>query len=293
MNSSHEDPQHASPTSDARCQANRANAQRSTGPRTEEGKASSARNSIRHGMYSLDGAAITRGPFMEDPAVVEAFLEGVVQALNPTDALQEAMANRIARLLLRHSRIDIFETNALNGADRMSLAERQVFGDEDWLLSQMELAEQMSNWLDAHYKPDAARWTKTTASHEAEADPDFYQNFAEFWRHVRGEVRVDGLWDVQKKPSTHEEWRRVFVALVTTAFDRPASMELWLTERRRAWFAEYLQVQGRRAEAVAKRSVKELERTTNLHGSVGRQLARELISYRLLQAASDQEDDGS
>ena len=47
------------PISDAQMAANRANAQKSTGPRTEEGKAISSQNALKHGVYSrsdiLDG----------------------------------------------------------------------------------------------------------------------------------------------------------------------------------------------------------------------------------------------
>jgi hypothetical protein len=184
-------------------------------------------------------------------------LEGVVQALYPRDALQEALANSIARMLLRDLRIDIFETHALNGADRMTLSERKALGDEDWLWSQIDLAEQLSSWLRAHYERDAATWTRTTPSLETDADSGTYETFADFWRFLRGEVKVRDLWDDDHKPSTEQEWRRVFMALVTHAFAGPASMEVWLTGLRRTWFADYQHVRGRRAEAVAKRSVKE------------------------------------
>jgi len=40
------------PISERRLQANRANAQRSTGPRTEAGKAASRRNALKHGILS-------------------------------------------------------------------------------------------------------------------------------------------------------------------------------------------------------------------------------------------------
>jgi hypothetical protein len=38
----------------------------------------------------------------------------------------------------------------------------------------MLLADQMSNWLDAHYKPDAAKWTKIAASLETDVDLHTY-----------------------------------------------------------------------------------------------------------------------
>ena len=44
-----QNPETSSPISQARLDANRANAQSSTGPRTEEGKAISSRNNFRHG----------------------------------------------------------------------------------------------------------------------------------------------------------------------------------------------------------------------------------------------------
>ena len=46
-------------TSPARFSANRANARRSTGPRTKQGKATSSRNAVRHGLNTAapDGSA--------------------------------------------------------------------------------------------------------------------------------------------------------------------------------------------------------------------------------------------
>lgn len=46
------------PSSPARTAANRANATRSTGPRTATGKAASSRNALQHGAHSTDATLL-------------------------------------------------------------------------------------------------------------------------------------------------------------------------------------------------------------------------------------------
>ena len=64
--------------------ANQANAQRSTGPTTDEGKAASARNNFRHGLAS--GQLIVPG---EDPAEFEALAEGLFNEHQPGTTTEE------------------------------------------------------------------------------------------------------------------------------------------------------------------------------------------------------------
>ncbi len=54
--------------------ANRKNAQRSTGPRTQDGKARSRQSALRHGVYASVEVAVERGPFAEDPEEVDELL---------------------------------------------------------------------------------------------------------------------------------------------------------------------------------------------------------------------------
>jgi hypothetical protein len=72
--------------SDAKLDANRANAQRSTGPRTAEGKARSSRNAMTHGIFCKD--LLVPG---EDPAAFAEVREGILRRLNPRDALELAL----------------------------------------------------------------------------------------------------------------------------------------------------------------------------------------------------------
>jgi hypothetical protein len=92
------------------------NAARSTGPRTDAGKAASSRNAFKHGGYGSKGLAIPRGLFVEDDAEVAQFLEGIVAALAPRDALEPEQAQRIAVCYLRLRRVSRFEAESL-GAD--------------------------------------------------------------------------------------------------------------------------------------------------------------------------------
>ena len=65
-------------TSTAQVQANRSNAQKSTGPRTAEGKAVAAQNAVRHGLLAKE--VVVKG---EDPGEFEFYREQMLAELAP------------------------------------------------------------------------------------------------------------------------------------------------------------------------------------------------------------------
>src|SRR5436305_15273178 len=85
--------------------ANRANAQLSTGPRTDAGKAVAKMNAVSHGLRSA--APLVPG---EDAADWEAHRAGVVAALAPVGALEAELAGRVPLLLRRRRRGGALET---------------------------------------------------------------------------------------------------------------------------------------------------------------------------------------
>ena len=80
--------------------ANRENALKSTGPRTEAGKAASSANALSHGLTAASTVVLPE----EDTDAFERLREGVIADLDPAGALQEALAQRIAVLLWRLDR---------------------------------------------------------------------------------------------------------------------------------------------------------------------------------------------
>src|SRR5437660_1225104 len=95
----------------AKIDANRHNAQLSTGPRTVEGKAAAARNAIRHGIF----AAVPVIPG-ECPDTWEAHRAGVVESLLPVGLLEVNLAERAALLLWRLQRLARFEVETVAAA---------------------------------------------------------------------------------------------------------------------------------------------------------------------------------
>jgi hypothetical protein len=75
---------------DAQIEANRANAQRSTGPRTEAGKTSASRNATKFGLFSRH--LLLPG---EDEEEFIAFRDGLIARLAPADALERMFVERI------------------------------------------------------------------------------------------------------------------------------------------------------------------------------------------------------
>src|SRR5262249_57982657 len=76
--------------------ANRENAQKSTGPRTEEGKHRSRRNALRHGL-----TAETVVETLEDPDDYRAFESTIVADYDATTAVERELVLRLASLLWR------------------------------------------------------------------------------------------------------------------------------------------------------------------------------------------------
>ena len=80
---------------------------RSGGPRSAEGKRRSCQNAHKHGLYTdesfLEGAALELG---EDPRQFQRLLKGLIEARRPVGALELAVIEDIALLLLKKGRVD-------------------------------------------------------------------------------------------------------------------------------------------------------------------------------------------
>jgi hypothetical protein len=92
--------------SDARLRANRANAKKSTGPKTPEGKGRSALNATRHGILSQ----VIHLPEEEMNSYHE-FTERYVASLAPVGAVETELANSCADLQFRLHRLAAAEHN--------------------------------------------------------------------------------------------------------------------------------------------------------------------------------------
>src|SRR5262245_16802427 len=100
-------------------EANRCNALASTGPKTAEGKATSSRNALRHGLASV--LAVVEG--LERAEDWEAHRDGIVAGLAPVGALEVTFAERVALCAWRLRRVARYET-AMIAVGQENLAER-------------------------------------------------------------------------------------------------------------------------------------------------------------------------
>jgi hypothetical protein len=93
-------------TSPRKLEANRRNAQRSTGPKTPEGKAKSSQNSVTHGIFVkkfLNGAA------PETVAEIQAVAAGIQEHYQPVGKLEEILVQKIVIETARYHRVLGFE----------------------------------------------------------------------------------------------------------------------------------------------------------------------------------------
>ncbi|MGE3852566.1 MAG: hypothetical protein AB7K09_12555, partial [Planctomycetota bacterium] len=98
------------PTSNARIEANRRNAQRSTGPRTAAGKERSSRNGWRHGLTAT--TVVAPG---EDAAAFDHYRLDMRLSLQPANSMEEDLVERIVVTGWKRRRLEAWEQRVFNG----------------------------------------------------------------------------------------------------------------------------------------------------------------------------------
>ena len=90
-------------------QANRRNAQRSTGPNTAAGKSTSKMNAVTHGIFITQPIATT-----EDADAFNALSQAITSLFNPSDCIEEALVERIIMAIWRQQRARLAEAAQIN-----------------------------------------------------------------------------------------------------------------------------------------------------------------------------------
>jgi len=94
---------------EAQVLANRSNAQKSTGPRTVEGKQKVSQNAVKHGLLAQQ--AVIYG---EDPEVFERHREAMLDELAPVGVMESTLAQRIVGLSWRLKRAERVQNEAFD-----------------------------------------------------------------------------------------------------------------------------------------------------------------------------------
>jgi hypothetical protein len=124
--------------------ANKANAQKSTGPTTAEGKARAAQNARKHGLLSKD--VVLTGS--ESTAEFQDFLERLCDQLQPKNAIENALMDRAAACYWRLRRAQRYEV----GAVRSALHDGQLLRDEDHMARRRRRLEELRRDLHGHQR---------------------------------------------------------------------------------------------------------------------------------------------
>ena len=96
-------------TSEAQIIANRRNAQKSTGPRTSEGKAAVSQNSVKHGLTAGQDVISS-----ESQADFDQYRDQLLAELDPASPMESMLAERIVGLSWRLKRICSIQNQAID-----------------------------------------------------------------------------------------------------------------------------------------------------------------------------------
>jgi len=173
----------------AQIDANRSNAQKSTGPRTPEGKETASQNALKHGLFAREG--VIRG---EDEEEFEMHQERLLDQLNPAGALEEILAERIVDLSWRLKRAVQDQSEAF-----AALYDRQTAEAEE-PPEPAERAATLGRMILEDFSRDAV--LERLLRYERRIESSLYRTLNEL-RRVHDQVQKAALEDT----ATLERWR--------------------------------------------------------------------------------------
>jgi len=164
--------------SQRKIEANRRNAKKSTGPKTEEGKARSAMNSIKYGIYS-DKYLIKDESYEE----FDNYRRKILKCLNPTNAVLFDMATHVVSNGWEYQRCTLLESKILNSKSLRHDAERKQNNEE---AKQIIVSWQDPPELEAKYGA-LEEYSKNEPTDLAEKD-NYWKNFDH--KKIQSEIKV-------------------------------------------------------------------------------------------------------
>ncbi len=155
--------------SPARLASNRANAQKSTGPKSAEGKEVSRLNAFKHGMA---GEGDLLDP-IEDAELVAVRAVAFARELGAEDEMGRVLAHRVAVLSVRMEKSADREMTTVAA----NMAEARAQFDED-------RADELAGWVETAETSEAPR----TALLELEESPEGVAYLADEWRNLKAAI---------------------------------------------------------------------------------------------------------
>ena len=211
---SEDEPFPAERPSQKQIRANRENAKKSTGPRTEAGKKRSSQNARKHGIFVAKIEPVQDGPIGEDPDEFYERVEMLVDSMAPRDPLEVEVATRIAGVLVKLERLDRWSAVGIRGASSMGPADfdagvRTEARAQIWKRSAKALYDYLREPAGVEYPEFAAMATLLR------------------FRGPKADVRIDGFWDDENSPASREDWQRAFEALKDALWSDDQDAEDW------------------------------------------------------------------
>ena len=190
-------------TSQARIDANRKNAQHSTGPKTDAGKAKSARNALKHGLTS-EAAVLPN----EDPADFEAHVNHWLDSDPDADATQLALLKRIA--------IAEWKLNRCTRNETAVLSKRVRHAAEEYEQREYQRAEEIGKRLlrdpldrcaipqvkDPHVRKTIDNWLDDdpfVMARQMQGTAQGVDWLLDHWIELRDTLEIEGYWHYNEK----------------------------------------------------------------------------------------------
>ncbi|WP_435016219.1 hypothetical protein TA3x_003783 [Tundrisphaera sp. TA3] len=174
------------PATPAQIEANRKNALKSTGPASEEGKARSRANSLKHGMTGA-GVVLPK----EDAAEVERLADAFRAELKPEGEVGEALVRRMAVHVVRMDRAVVQESAALSTHVREAKEAFMASSDR-----YVDNARTLRNEAANRALFDASKEAILARKYEAASERGFHRCLKELRR-----MRAESLRDAEEAPA--------------------------------------------------------------------------------------------